>query len=104
MTLDMIKPGADPKDLIAAHNDFLRSKGYPEERRLYAHGQGYDLVERPGIRADETMKLKANMNITVHPIAATPTVFAWVCDNYLITETGVSECLHRTPKKIFELH
>jgi len=26
-----------------------------------------------------------------------------VCDNYLVTETGASECLHKTPKKIFEL-
>jgi Xaa-Pro aminopeptidase len=60
-------------------------------------------VERPAIRDDEDMKLKANMNITVHPIVASKSVFAWVCDNYLVTESGVSECLHKTPKKIFEL-
>ena len=49
------------------------------------------------------MKLLANMNMTIHPIVASKTVFAWVCDNYLITEEGHSECLHRTPKKIFEI-
>lgn len=103
VTLDLIKPGADPGDLIAANNEFLRSKGLPEEKRLYAHGQGYDLVERPAIRPDEPMKLQANMNLTIHPMAASETVFAWVCDNYLVTEEGVSECLHKTPKKIFEL-
>jgi len=103
VTLDLLKPGADPKELIAANNDFLRSKGMPVEKRLYAHGQGYDLVERPGIRDDEPMKIQANMNITVHPIIGTKSVFAWACDNYLVTEKGVSDCLHRTPKKIFEI-
>jgi Xaa-Pro aminopeptidase len=103
VTLNLIKPGADPKDLLAANNAFLKSRGRPLEKRLYAHGQGYDLVERPAIRDDEDMKLKANMNITVHPIVASKSVFAWVCDNYLVTESGVSDCLHKTPKKIFEL-
>ncbi len=103
VTLNLMKPGADPKALFVANNEFLRSKGLPEERRLYAHGQGYDLVERPAIRDDESMRLKKNMNITVHPIVATKTVFAWVCDNYLIGEDGVSACLHKTPKKIFEV-
>jgi Xaa-Pro aminopeptidase len=103
VTLNLMKPGADPKELLVANNEFLRSKGLPEERRLYAHGQGYDLVERPAIRDDESMKLKKNMNITIHPIVATKTVFAWVCDNYLVSEDGVSACLHKTPKKIFEV-
>ena len=103
VTLDRLKPGAMPKDLVSAHNAFLREKGWPEETRLYAHGQGYDLVERPAIREDETMKIEANMNITVHPIIASKKLFCWVCDNYLITEKGLSECLHQTPKKIFEI-
>ena len=103
VTLDLINPGADPKEILKANNDFLESKGRPPERRLFAHGQGYDLVERPAIRDDENMRLKADMNITVHPIIATERVFAWVCENYLVTETGVGKCLHQTPKKIFEL-
>jgi Xaa-Pro aminopeptidase len=103
VTLDLLKPGADPNVLFAANNEFLSRNGLPEEKRLYAHGQGYDLVERPAVRDDEPMKLMANMNITVHPIVASKTAFAWVCDNYLITENGISECLHKTPKKIFEI-
>ena len=103
VVLDLLKPGADPKDLLEANNAFLRSHGFPEEKRLFAHGQGYDLVERPAIRDDEFMKLQANMNITIHPIVATKTAFAWVCDNYLVTEQGHSECLHRIPKKVFEI-
>ncbi len=104
ITLDLLKPGVNPPDLVAANNAFLKEKGFPEERRLYAHGQGYDLVERPAIREDESMKIQANMNITIHPIVASKTAFAWICDNYLVTENGVSECIHKTEKKIFELY
>jgi Xaa-Pro aminopeptidase len=103
VTLEQLKPGADPKEIIAVHNAYLRERGWPEETRLYAHGQGYDLVERPAIREDETLKITANMNIVVHPIIASQSVFAWACDNYIITENGPSECIHKTAKKIFEL-
>ncbi|MBX2838265.1 MAG: M24 family metallopeptidase [Gammaproteobacteria bacterium] len=102
-TLSYIKPGAHPKDIAEAHDQWMQSHGLPPERRLYAHGQGYDLVERPLIRADETMPLAANMNLAVHPGYDDGTVFAVICDNYLVTETGVSDCLHTTPKQIFEI-
>jgi Xaa-Pro aminopeptidase len=100
VTLKRLKPGANPGELLRANNDFLVKKGFFPETRLYAHGQGYDLVERPALREDEPMKLKARMNITVHPVAATSKLWVWVCDNYLITDSGVSECLHKTPKEI----
>jgi len=103
VTLNLLKPGADPAEIWRANNDFLIRKGFPPETRLYAHGQGYDLVERPAIRDDEPMKLKPGMNITVHPIIGTERIWAWVCDNYLITESGMCESLHRTPKEIFEV-
>jgi Xaa-Pro aminopeptidase len=100
LTLRLLKPGADPKDIIEANNEFLQKKGYLPERRLYAHGQGYDLVERPLIRQDEPMRIKAGMNITVHPAATKATVWGSVCDNYLVTEQGAGPCLHKTPKEI----
>jgi Xaa-Pro aminopeptidase len=100
LTLKLLKPGANPKDIWDANNEFLEKKGYFPEQRLYAHGQGYDLVERPLIRYDEPMKIQAGMNITVHPAATHSTVWATVCDNYMVTETGVSPCLHQTPKEI----
>jgi Xaa-Pro aminopeptidase len=103
VTLKLLKPGADPADIWKANNEFLVKKGQLPETRLYAHGQGYDLVERPAIRDDETMKLKAGMNITVHPIIGSDKVWVWVCDNYLITESGVSECLHKTSQEIYEI-
>ena len=102
VTLKLLKPGADPADLWRANNEFLTGKGQLPETRLYAHGQGYDLVERPAIRDDEPMKLRAGMNITVHPIIGSDRVWVWVCDNYLITENG-NEALHRTPQEIFSI-
>ncbi len=102
VTLRLLKAGADPADIWKANNDFLIKNGYPPETRLYAHGQGYDLVERPAIRDDEPMKLKPRMNITVHPIIGNDRVWVWVCDNYLITEQGL-EPLHKTPQEIFEI-
>ena len=103
VTLRLLKPGADPGEIWRANNNFLVKKGQLPETRLYAHGQGYDLVERPAIRDDEPMKLKPRMNITVHPIIGSDRVWVWVCDNYLITDSGVSPCLHKVPQEIFEV-
>ena len=49
------------------YNAFMRQNGRPEEARLYCHGQGYDLVERPLVRNDEPMTIQKDMNIVVHP-------------------------------------
>jgi Xaa-Pro aminopeptidase len=99
-SLRLVKPGTGPGEILAANNEFLGRKGYKPELRLYAHGQGHDLVERPLFLEDETMTLKEGMNITLHPTAATDTVWANVCDNYVIGPEGPGECLHRTPKDI----
>jgi Xaa-Pro aminopeptidase len=101
LNLKLLKPGAYPEDIFEANSRFLASRGYLPERRLHAHGQGYDLVERPLIRPEEPMRLAARMNLTVHPAAANERVWATVCDNYIITDSGVGECLHKTPKEIF---
>jgi Xaa-Pro aminopeptidase len=100
VTLNLMKPGADSEDLMKANNDFLMGKGYPKENRLYAHGQGYDLVERPSFQPGEKMKLKAGMNIAPHPVIATKHATAIVCDNYIVGETGVGECINKFPKEI----
>ena len=103
ITLKLLKSGADPSEIWHANNEFLLKKGQLPETRLYAHGQGYDLVERPAIRDDEPMKLQARMNITVHPVIGSDRVWVWICDNYLITDSGVSQCLHKTPQEIFSI-
>ena len=102
-TLSKIKPGALAREVAFAHDEFMTARGFGKEKRLYAHGQGYDLVERPLIREDETMKLEAGMNLAVHPGFESPSLFAVICDNYIIGKDGPGECLHKTPKKVFEL-
>jgi Xaa-Pro aminopeptidase len=102
-TLSLIRPGASCRDIAAAHDEYMRSRGFPPELRLYSHGQGYDLVERPLVRADESMTLAAGMNLAVHPGFETDAMFAVICDNYLVETNGPSECLHNTEKRIFEL-
>ena len=102
-TLRLLKPGASCAEIAARHDDYMRGRGLPPELRLYAHGQGYDLVERPLIRADETMTIEENMNLAVHPGYETASIFAVICDNYLIEAGRSGECLHKTPKQVFEL-
>src|SRR3977135_1004660 len=102
-TLRLLRPGASCADIARSHDEHMPSRGLPAELRLYAHGQGYDLVERPLIRADETMNLEEHMNLAVHPGYETPSIFAVICDNYFIEAGGPGACLHKTPKQVFEI-
>lgn len=102
-TLDLLKPDADPAEILHRHNAFMRAHRRPEERRLYAHGQGYDMVERPLIRQDETMTIARNMLFAVHPTYVTTRTYSWVCDNWLLNEEGKVESLHKFPQRITEL-
>lgn len=103
VTLDLLKPGVEPKTIWDANNAFLRTKGYPEELRIYAHGMGYDMVERPCINREESINIQARMNIAVHPSVVSEKALATHCENYLVTESGVPICLHQTPQKIFKI-
>jgi len=102
-TLSLMKPGTLAAEIAAAHDDWMQERGLPPETRLYSHGQGYEMVERPLIRHDETMPLAENMCLAVHPGYDDERVFAVICDNYLIGPDGPGDCLHKTEKKIFEL-
>jgi Xaa-Pro aminopeptidase len=102
-TLDLLKPGASAKEIWDAYNGFMRRNGRPEENRLYCHGQGYDLVERPLVRRDEPMAIAEHMNIVVHPTYIHNETLSWICDNYLIGADGPGERLHRFPQAVIEL-
>ncbi len=97
---ELLMPDAKPNELFEAHNKLLAGMGYPPEGRIHSHGQGYDLVERPGIRPEETMMIKRNMNIVIHPITLTKNAYAFCCDNYLVTGSSAVR-LHKTPREIF---
>ncbi len=101
--LKRLKPGVPCRDIWEAHNAFMRARGLPEEKRLNCHNQGYDLVERPLVRFDETMTVTENLNIACHPGYVTERNFAVLCDNYLIGPEGVSERLHKTAEEVIEL-
>jgi Xaa-Pro aminopeptidase len=104
LAASMLKPGVRPQAIVDKINDFMVGKGYLADKRLMCHGQGYDLVERPGFQPGETMLLQNNMFLAVHPIALTPDfkTYAFCCDDYLLTENG-AELLHKTPQEIIRI-
>jgi Xaa-Pro aminopeptidase len=103
LTLDLLKPGTPCKDIWDAFNDFMRKNGRPTEARLYCHGQGYDLVERPLVRNDEPWSIAKDMNIVVHPTYEHGGYLNWLCDNYLIGGNGPGDRLHQFPEEIVEV-
>lgn len=102
-TVKRLAPGTPCAEVFAAHNAFMKSQGLPEEARLYAHGQGYDMVERPLIRHDETMSVEKNMNFAVHPGYVTDSVFGVVCDNFFVGDDGSVERIHTYPQTLIEI-
>ncbi|MGB7257611.1 MAG: M24 family metallopeptidase [Pseudolabrys sp.] len=101
-TLDLLKPGTPCKDIWDQFNAFMRKNGRPTEARLYCHGQGYDLVERPLVRDDEPMPIEKDMNIVVHPTYIHGGYLNWLCDNYLIGGNGPGDRLHQFPEEVVE--
>jgi hypothetical protein len=90
-----------PASIWKAYNDLRIKAGYAEAVRFYAHGQGYDLIERPTIGPDEGMRIKKRANYAVHPSVLSESAFAGLGDNYLVNEAGKKERLQSTPQKIF---
>jgi Xaa-Pro aminopeptidase len=104
LIIKVVKPGTPCADILAQHNRDRAARTLPPETRLFAHGQGYNLVERPLIREDETLKVAANMNLAVHPtIAHGHTVFTTMCDNFIVGGDGSMERIHTTEQKVFEI-
>ena len=101
--LTLLKPGAACADIFAQHNAWLRQQAMSEERRISIHGMGYDMVERPLIRSDEPMNIEEHMAIVVHPGILNERMFVHNTELYLIEAGGPGECLHKTPRQIFEL-
>ena len=101
-TAKKLKPGAEPEKIYKFYNDELIKRGCPKDTRLFCHGQGYDLVERPSMRPEEDMTVKANMNITIHPMTtnADHSAYGFCCDNFIITKSGAVR-IHKTPREVF---
>lgn len=102
LTLAKLVAGATPSDTLGSYNLFMRENGRPIEERLHCHSQGYDLVERPLATGAETIPFTAMMNIACHPTYVLKDGFFWICDNFLVTQSGC-ERLHQTPQRVFEI-
>ncbi len=102
-TVGLLRPGASCREVWEQYNAYMRKHGRPEEKRLHCHGQGYDMVERPLVRFDETLPIAANMVFACHPTYVTARTYSWACDNFLVGNEGVTERLHQTEQRIFEL-
>jgi len=100
---ERLRPGADCAEIWQAYNAFMDSHGRPREQRLHFHGQGYDMVERPLVRVDETMTVRENVYFALHPAFSTARGYSWICDNFLLAAGGGVERLHRCPQELFEL-
>jgi Xaa-Pro aminopeptidase len=93
--------GVDAADAAERYNTFLRERDRPEERRIHCHGQGYDIVERPLVRADESMTIEPGMLIALHPMWVHSDTAQWLCDNVFIDSEGASAPLHGVEQKVF---
>lgn len=100
---DVIHPGANCQEILEIYNKKLESLGLEPETRLFAHGQGYDLVERPAFFQGETMEVKENMFFAVHPEINTGKACGNYCDQYLVTADGAVR-MEKTPRKLFTVY
>jgi Xaa-Pro aminopeptidase len=99
--VELLKPDADPGDLMRENNRLMVAKGYPPETRLLGHSQGVDLVERPALSpTGETLRFAENMVVSVHP--TTHGEAAWgfpVNQSFLVTRGSPARMLS-TPQEI----
>jgi Xaa-Pro aminopeptidase len=101
--VEQLHDGADCRDIWDRYNAFMRDHGRPEEKRVHFHGQGYDMVERPLIRHDETMAIRPNMFFALHPAFSTPHGYSFISDDYFLAGDGKVERLHAMPQELFEI-
>jgi Xaa-Pro aminopeptidase len=100
--VDMMTSGEAAADIFAAYNDFMVASGRPPEDRLHAHGQGYDMVERPLVRDDEQMTIVPDVNLACHPYFVGRAATGFMCDNFLIGRESL-ERVHRFPQQLVTL-
>lgn len=93
-------PGAIPEDIWHMANQMRKDLGWREEKRLFAHGQGYNIVERPMFTDKDTEPLVENTFLAIHPVFYDENgIFFDFTDNYLVTPEGALR-LSKTPEEI----
>ena len=96
---EILKEGASPADICRINSDYRERRGFPGKGMIFAHGQGYELAERPVIYDMENMVIRSNMNIAVHPFGITDTEYVFCCDNFLTGPDG-AEPLSKVPLEL----
>ena len=97
------KPGVTGKELNRVFDEYIAQYGIAPNKRFVGHGQGYDMMESPAICEDETMALKEDMLLAIHPELEKNSEFAICCDNFKVTAEGAN-LLSRFPQKLFLLY
>ena len=86
--MGLIKPGAQPAELLKAYNTFLEQRGSAPQTGLFAYGEGYDYMERPCLHPAETMKIQENMCLALNIAVSTPCGRAYCADSVIVTASG----------------
>ena len=71
------KDGVPAVEITKALHKFQDENGYKRSDGLFGHGQGMDMSCRPTFSYDETIILKENMFVSIHPQMETDNVFAF---------------------------
>jgi len=95
----ILRPGISMRECCDKFNEISKGAGIITGAGI-GHGQGLNILEKPIMLPDEIIKAESNVNMAIHPSVIIDKTYAWICDNYLITETGAKR-LHKTPQEIF---
>lgn len=95
-------PGTKASEVYDALQIELAARGYLPETRFCAHGQSYDVVDRPIFVPEEDMTLQEGMFFAAHPTVANERVSCFVCDNFIV-EKGGARRMSKTPVAFREL-
>jgi Xaa-Pro aminopeptidase len=95
----MCRPGVAASKIFTECNSWLTGHGYVPELKFFAHGQGYEIVERPVICEEEDMVFEENMYISMHPRCKNDHAAAICMDNFVITKQG-GKLLNSTPQEL----
>ncbi len=101
MLADIARPGVRASEMRRALMEYQEANGFDKVGRLPGHGQGLDLVQRPGYIYSETFTFRENMVVSIHPDCGNQFGYANVYDNYLITKDGPAKRLFKLDQHLF---
>lgn len=96
-------PGAIPQEIFRFSNELRAQYGWAPERRIFAHGQSYDIVDRPLFVEGDLVPLEENIFFAMHPnYYADNGIYFDFTDDYLVKKGGAVR-LSKTPEIIIPI-